>query len=53
MSYLALARKWRPRNFSELAGQDHVMIISFCYAGVTATWAAARAKSSNIAWLTA
>src|ERR1700741_4464589 len=25
MSYLALARKWRPRNFSELAGQDHVM----------------------------
>ena len=25
MSYLALARKWRPRNFSELAGQEHVM----------------------------
>src|SRR5690606_7551175 len=24
MSYLALARKWRPRNFSELAGQEHV-----------------------------
>ncbi|AMN47238.1 DNA polymerase III subunit gamma/tau [Steroidobacter denitrificans] len=25
MSYLALARKWRPRNFEELAGQEHVM----------------------------
>jgi DNA polymerase III subunit gamma/tau len=25
MSYLALARKWRPRNFSELSGQEHVM----------------------------
>ncbi|HEY0941226.1 MAG TPA: DNA polymerase III subunit gamma/tau [Steroidobacter sp.] len=25
MSYLALARKWRPRSFTELAGQDHVM----------------------------
>src|SRR3954451_12142230 len=25
MSYLALARKWRPRNFSELAGQEHVV----------------------------
>src|SRR5688500_20337984 len=25
MSYLALARKWRPRSFSELAGQEHVM----------------------------
>jgi DNA polymerase III subunit gamma/tau len=25
MSYLALARKWRPRNFTELAGQEHVM----------------------------
>jgi DNA polymerase-3 subunit gamma/tau len=25
MSYLALARKWRPRSFAELAGQDHVM----------------------------
>lgn len=24
MSYLALARKWRPRNFSELVGQSHV-----------------------------
>jgi DNA polymerase-3 subunit gamma/tau len=24
MSYLALARKWRPRNFSELVGQEHV-----------------------------
>jgi DNA polymerase-3 subunit gamma/tau len=24
MSYLVLARKWRPRNFSELVGQDHV-----------------------------
>lgn len=25
MSYLALARKWRPRSFGELAGQEHVM----------------------------
>ncbi|WP_432786869.1 DNA polymerase III subunit tau [Oligella sp. MSHR50489EDL] len=25
MSYLALARKWRPRSFSELVGQDHVV----------------------------
>jgi DNA polymerase-3 subunit gamma/tau len=24
MSYLALARKWRPRSFSELVGQEHV-----------------------------
>ncbi len=24
MSYTALARKWRPRNFSELVGQEHV-----------------------------
>jgi DNA polymerase-3 subunit gamma/tau len=24
MSYLALARKWRPKTFSELVGQDHV-----------------------------
>lgn len=24
MSYLALARKWRPRTFSQLLGQDHV-----------------------------
>ena len=24
MSYLALARKWRPRSFAELAGQEHV-----------------------------
>ena len=24
MSYLALARKWRPRNFDELVGQEHV-----------------------------
>lgn len=24
MSYLALARKWRPRNFSQLVGQEHV-----------------------------
>ena len=24
MSYIALARKWRPRQFSELIGQDHV-----------------------------
>ena len=25
MSYLALARKWRPRRFSELVGQEHVL----------------------------
>ena len=24
MSYLVLARKWRPRTFAELVGQDHV-----------------------------
>ena len=24
MSYLVLARKWRPRTFDELVGQDHV-----------------------------
>ncbi|WP_027272554.1 DNA polymerase III subunit gamma/tau [Legionella sainthelensi] len=24
MSYLALARKWRPRNFTQLVGQDHI-----------------------------
>ena len=24
MSYTALARKWRPRKFAELVGQDHV-----------------------------
>lgn len=24
MSYIALARKWRPRTFSQLVGQDHV-----------------------------
>jgi len=24
MSYMALARKWRPRTFSQLLGQDHV-----------------------------
>lgn len=24
MSYIALARKWRPRTFSELVGQEHV-----------------------------
>ena len=26
MSYIALARKWRPRTFSQLVGQDHVNI---------------------------
>jgi DNA polymerase-3 subunit gamma/tau len=26
MSYLALARKWRPRTFAELAGQEHVRV---------------------------
>jgi DNA polymerase III subunit gamma/tau len=25
MSYLVLARKWRPRSFGELAGQEHVV----------------------------
>jgi len=25
MSYLALARKWRPKNFSETVGQEHVL----------------------------
>ncbi|MDP3268702.1 MAG: DNA polymerase III subunit gamma/tau, partial [Legionella sp.] len=24
MSYLALARKWRPRTFSQLVGQEHI-----------------------------
>ena len=24
MSYTALARKWRPRTFSQLLGQDHI-----------------------------
>ncbi len=24
MTYIALARKWRPRTFSELVGQDHI-----------------------------
>ena len=25
MSYLVLARKWRPKRFAELAGQEHVV----------------------------
>ena len=25
MSYLALARKWRPKKFTELVGQEHVL----------------------------
>lgn len=25
MSYLVLARKWRPRNFTEIVGQEHVL----------------------------
>jgi DNA polymerase III subunit gamma/tau len=25
MSYTALARKWRPRNFAEMTGQEHVL----------------------------
>ena len=25
MSYQVLARKWRPRNFKEMAGQSHVL----------------------------
>jgi len=24
MSYLVLARKWRPKRFAELVGQEHV-----------------------------
>ena len=23
-AYLAMARKWRPRNFEEMVGQDHI-----------------------------
>jgi DNA polymerase-3 subunit gamma/tau len=26
MSYVALARKWRPRRFSEMVGQEHVLV---------------------------
>jgi len=25
MTYTALARKWRPRSFGELTGQEHVL----------------------------
>ena len=25
MSYTALARKWRPKSFEELSGQEHVL----------------------------
>ena len=25
MSYLVLARKWRPKNFAETVGQEHVL----------------------------
>ena len=25
MSYQVLARKWRPRNFTEMVGQEHVV----------------------------
>lgn len=25
MSYLVLARKWRPKRFAELVGQEHVV----------------------------
>jgi len=25
MSYVVLARKWRPRSFAELVGQEHVV----------------------------
>ncbi|MEY3516932.1 MAG: hypothetical protein RIS67_1149, partial [Pseudomonadota bacterium] len=25
MSYLVLARKWRPKRFAELVGQQHVV----------------------------
>ena len=24
MSYIAIARKWRPKNFAEISGQQHV-----------------------------
>jgi DNA polymerase-3 subunit gamma/tau len=24
MAYLAMARKWRPRNFEDMVGQDHI-----------------------------
>ena len=24
MSYLVFARKWRPKNFDEVVGQDHI-----------------------------
>ena len=27
MSYLALARKWRPRSFDEVVGQEHVVSV--------------------------
>ena len=32
MSYQVLARKWRPKNFSELVGQQHVLqaLINMC-----------------------
>jgi DNA polymerase-3 subunit gamma/tau len=25
MSYTALARKWRPKSFEEMSGQEHVL----------------------------
>jgi DNA polymerase III subunit gamma/tau len=25
MSYIVLARKWRPKKFSEMVGQEHVL----------------------------
>ena len=24
MSYLVMARKWRPKNFEEMVGQEHI-----------------------------
>ena len=24
MAYLAMARKWRPKNFEDMVGQDHI-----------------------------
>ena len=27
MSYQVLARKWRPKNFKELMGQEHVVTV--------------------------
>ena len=31
MSYLVLARKYRPRNFTEMVGQEHVVPVSYTH----------------------